>query len=123
MFNGSLLQQEKGHFQGHGFIGDDQMQYVAKNMGWDKVNKNSKSHVFRIAVLHHHVMPVTYRDIPMKDVGYSVVLDAEAFARWVVQNRVDLVLHGHMHQPFHACVGRYATLIDKEGFHVFDVVD
>jgi hypothetical protein len=34
------------------------------------------------------------------------VLDAEAVVQWIVEHRVDLVLHGHMHKAFVARVER-----------------
>ena len=40
---------------------------------------------------------------------YSVALDAEAITRWLVEHRVNLVVHGHMHQPFIAEVSRPVT--------------
>ena len=123
VFNSSSLQQEKKHFQGHGFIGDEQLDAVAKSMGW---NKNSpKSLGYRIAVLHHHILPVSFRDTPQRDTSYSVLLDAEAFSRWIVQHRVNLVLHGHMHQPFHSRVSRLPELVpdpDPSDYHEYDVV-
>ena len=98
--NSQMLEQRPGSFQGHGFVGQEQMTHAARQMGWD-VHANDIRPV-RIVVLHHHVLPVTYTATPEADYGYSVVLDAEALIRWMVDHRVDLVLHGHMHQP--SCV-------------------
>ena len=94
--NSSTLQQAKGHFQGHGFLGQEQLDEAAKQMGWTRADG---PRAWRIVALHHHVLPVTYREIPIHDQPYSVVLDAEAFMRWVAVHKVDIVLHGHMHQP------------------------
>jgi hypothetical protein len=101
--NSSVLEQWPGAFQGHGFVGHAQLEEVEREFGWSKQDAQSKSgdgQPFRIVVLHHHLVPVTYREQPDPQTIYSVVLDAEAVMRWVVQHRVDLVLHGHMHQPF-----------------------
>jgi hypothetical protein len=102
--NSSSLQQIQGAFQGHGFIGQKQMDDAADQMGWD--TESSAPHAYRIVVLHHHILPTTYVATPEANYPYSVVLDAEALSRWLVKHRVSLVLHGHMHQPFCAKVSR-----------------
>jgi 3',5'-cyclic AMP phosphodiesterase CpdA len=119
--NSSLLEQQKGLFQGHGFLGDEQLADAATQMGW-RVETDGPV-AFRIAVLHHHLLPVTYREEPRKGQIYSVVLDAEALARWIVKHRVRLVLHGHMHQPFCARVARPVDLAEpSSGWHAFHVI-
>lgn len=95
--NSSHLQQHKDAFQGHGFIGDDQLELVEKEMGW--TGTPTRALPFRIVMLHHHVVPVTYRELPRANASYSVALDAGALLRWCVKHRVGLILHGHMHQP------------------------
>lgn len=99
--NSSLLEQRPGVFQGHGFLGDKQLQNAAEAFGWN-TQEPDEGRPYRIVMLHHHLVPVTYRERPDPTTLYGVVLDAEALMRWVVQYRVDIVLHGHMHQP--SCV-------------------
>jgi predicted MPP superfamily phosphohydrolase len=119
--NSSYLQQLENAFQGHGFIGDNQMEFVASEMNWDA--DPDKPRAYRIVVLHHHLLPTTYRATAIADYGYSVVLDAEALSRWIAKYRVDLVLHGHMHQPFCARIKRPVEVLkpDQE-WHQFDVI-
>jgi hypothetical protein len=45
---------------------------------------------------------VTHIEEPEHNKQYSLTLDAEAVTRWALENHIDLVLHGHMHQP--SCV-------------------
>ena len=52
-----------------------------------------------MVVLHHHVVPILYREVPVYERQASVVYDAGALCRWLAQWEVDLVLHGHMHDP------------------------
>lgn len=118
--NSSLLDQKKGWFQGHGFVGDDQLRTAEKEIGW-KVTDEPEPQAFRIVMLHHHIMPVTFREAPKGGNPYSVVLDAEALTHWVVQHRVNLVLHGHMHNPFVACVERPRNGDPKNKWHRFHV--
>ncbi len=119
--NSSLLEQEGQFFQGHGFLGDAQLEDAAGKMEWDP--NASGPRAFRIVVLHHHLMPVTYRELPHRGEPYSVVLDAEALVRWLVRHRVSLVLHGHMHQPFFARVERPRIADQPNGpWHRFHVV-
>jgi len=103
--NSSLIEQKKGWFQGHGFVGKAQLDDAAKQMGWIPPAQHL-ARPFRIVVLHHHLLPVTYREEPYGGYPYSVALDAEAVMQWVVEHRVDLVLHGHMHKEFCARVSR-----------------
>jgi hypothetical protein len=119
--NSSSLQQLKDAFQGHGFIGDKQMEHLAKQMNWEP--DPNKPRAYRVAVLHHHLLPTTYSSAPEPNYPYSVVLDAEALSRWIVKYRVDLVLHGHMHQPFCARICRPFNVHDpKQGWHEFNVI-
>jgi hypothetical protein len=115
------LEQRKGLFQGHGFLGDAQLEYAATEMGW--VSGAQGSRALRVLVLHHHLLPVTFREDPKTGQVYSVVLDAEALTRWIVRHRITLVLHGHMHQPFSAKVERPVNIAKPEGqWHSFYVV-
>jgi len=121
--NSSSLQQLQHAFQGHGFIGDKQMEDAAKQMNWDA--DSGKPSAYRIVVLHHHVLPTTYSSTPEANYAYSVVLDAEALSRWIVKYRVALVLHGHMHQPFCARISRPLDVNepnDLNSWHDFYVV-
>jgi 3',5'-cyclic AMP phosphodiesterase CpdA len=95
--NSSLLEQSPGAFQGDGFVGDPQLNDVAAQFGWEEGDRGPRP--YGMVMLHHHVVPVTYREIPEKGRSYSVVLDAGALTRWAARYRIDLILHGHMHQP------------------------
>jgi predicted phosphodiesterase len=115
--NSSALQQKAAQFQGHGFLGQLQLDDAAEQMGWTR--KPPKVRAYRMVVLHHHVVPITHRIDPKADDRYSVVLDAGAFMTWLADHKVDLVLHGHEHQPGVATV----TKLDSEGSpHEFTVV-
>ena len=104
--NSSLLEQHKKAFQGHGFIGEAQLRHAAEAMEWKSDQSPDSVRAYRIVVVHHHLLPVTYREAAQYGGVYSVALDAEALTRWVVEHRVKLVIHGHMHQPFMAKVSR-----------------
>jgi 3',5'-cyclic AMP phosphodiesterase CpdA len=95
--NTSVLQQLPSAFQGQGFLGMPQLTETAEAMKWS--GDRSKAKAFRICMLHHHVVPIIHREHPQLDVAASVVHDAGALMRWLVENEIDLVLHGHMHFP------------------------
>jgi 3',5'-cyclic AMP phosphodiesterase CpdA len=117
--NSSLLQQSPNWFQGHGFVGEGQLRDAADRMGW---TARDELRSYRILMLHHHLMPATYRDDAIGGHIYSVALDAEAIVQWVVKHRVDLVLHGHMHEPFCARVSRPRELnSNTTEWHTFHV--
>jgi 3',5'-cyclic AMP phosphodiesterase CpdA len=113
--NSSLLQQHKDLFQGQGWVGDEQLEHVAEQLGW--VEQGVEDPPFRILVIHHHLMPVVYHEVPAIGRQYSTTLDAVAVLRWAVRHRVRLVLHGHMHEPYTASLSlplRTAGVLDEE---------
>jgi predicted phosphohydrolase len=95
--NSSSLQQVPGAFQGQGFLGARQLDATASAMRWSRDPARAKA--IRICVLHHHVVPIIHTQMPLLDVASSVVHDAGALMRWLVEHEVDMVLHGHMHMP------------------------
>lgn len=116
--NTSLLGQVKDAFQGQGFVGDDQLRDAANEIEWDEKQGDHTPRAFRIVVIHHHLIPVIFREIPFVARASSVLYDAEALTRWIVKHRVDLVLHGHMHEPFLARLARRTSEGKWHTFHV-----
>lgn len=106
--NSCWLEQIDDTFHGYGYINTDQLDLVTKKMGWDKIDNNA----IRIVTLHHHYVPVSYALAPETDAMYSVLLNAEQFARWIEQNKVKVVLHGHMHQSFYTKISRLVNYND-----------
>jgi 3',5'-cyclic AMP phosphodiesterase CpdA len=108
-------------FQGQGYLGEHQLRAAAEAMKWDATERPGR--VIRIAVLHHHLLPVAHSEPAKLGGNYSVVLDAGRLMSWLVTHRVDVVLHGHQHEPF---VARAAlpNVRDAEapGWHQFYVV-
>jgi len=130
--NSSLLQQHPAFstdakssspvFQGHGFLGTAQLQTAAEQFRWD-TEPFSTLRPLRLAVLHHHVLPVAEAEAGIVGSNYSVVLDAERLSRWLVRHRIDIVLHGHQHQPFSAAITRAEVLDhDNDKTHTFRVL-
>ncbi|MGG4676317.1 metallophosphoesterase family protein [Providencia huashanensis] len=104
LLNSVTLQQTKTTFQGHGFIGAEQLEEVTKEMGF---LKNCKPrNVTRICVMHHHLIPVSLSEQAYEDARYSTVLDAERLSRWLTEYEFDFLLHGHMHQNFYCTIER-----------------
>lgn len=120
--NSSLLQQFATLFQGHGFVGDSQIRDASERMHW---NDEDGPRPVRLVVVHHNLLPTTYREIPKISANYSVMLDAEAISRWMVEHHVDVLLHGHMHQPFVASVSRPANNVESAAdwgkFHLLGI--
>ena len=98
--NSCALQQEKDHFTGMGYVGDDQLKLVEEEMGWKdpETNKRPMSHAFRILVLHHHLYPVEWALEPARDFPYSTCLDSVQIMHFAARNRINLIIHGHKHQ-------------------------
>lgn len=103
LLNSVTLQQTQGSFQGHGYIGQEQLESVEQEMGFDQ---NKPRNVTRICVMHHHLMPVSLTQDAYHDAKYSTVLDAERLSRWLTKHKFDFLLHGHMHQNFNCTIER-----------------
>ncbi|PMH06036.1 metallophosphoesterase family protein [Vibrio splendidus] len=103
LLNSVTLQQTKGTFQGHGYIGQEQLEAVEQEMG---LEKGKPRNVTRICVMHHHLMPVSLSQEAYHDAKYSTVLDAERLSRWLTKYKFDFLLHGHMHQNFNCTIER-----------------
>ena len=100
--NSSRLEQQ--HFAGYGFVSRQQMNDAVAELGWTASNKGGQ---YRVIVLHHHVVPVIpVEAIENADVRYSLTLDASELLYRALELGVDMILHGHMHQPFTALYGR-----------------
>ena len=93
----SLLLQQYKNFEGHGYISEEQLDYVAENMGW---NKNCVSASIRIAIMHHHYLPTCFKEIVDISKPSSVVYDADCLIQWLVKYNVRILLHGHKHKSF-----------------------
>lgn len=111
--NSSLLQQAPEWFQGHGFVGQAQLSDVVTQYSWSRADTDPRP--FRIVVLHHHLLPVTFSEKPEGDKAYSVMLDAERVIQWLARYRVDLVLHGHMHETYYARLRRPVDVAKPNG--------
>jgi hypothetical protein len=110
--NSNYLQQIEGGFQGHGYVGEAQLKHAAQGMRWE-ASKAPANRAFRILMLHHHLIPVTYREDTKIGTHGSIAFDANAVLEWAARHDVRLILHGHHHQPFCARV----TIPVREGRH------
>lgn len=95
-----------------GRIGKPQMNLVSK-LAKDAGSDNA---IAKIAVLHHHILPVLSESLPgMKEVykhDRDVIRDSSEMMRFLIQNDFPLVLHGHFHKDFFA-----ATTIPDASFN------
>lgn len=95
---------------GYGYIGSDQLrilqEYFERNQDID----------YKIAVLHHHVLPVNYiEEYDPKSKKVSMLLDAESVMQSLVSCGVNTVLHGHQHQPYYTTIKRIVPEYIKNG--------
>lgn len=77
-------------FTEYGYIGDA-LEEVLREM---EISGPS----IKILVLHHHLIPIAYVEIPSKR-GVSLTLDASKVLELAQKSGVQLVLHGHQHIP------------------------
>lgn len=89
--------QQYPNFEGHGYISNEQLDFVAQQMGWDnKENQNS----IRIVMMHHHYLSTCYTEAIDVTRASSTVYDANRLMDWLVAHNVKLLLHGHKHKSF-----------------------
>ena len=104
--NSSRLEQR--HFAGYGYVSSEQVQEAARDMGWLNMQYPTK---YRLLVLHHHVIPVTPKE-EITNYNYSLTLDAGQLIYEALKLKIDLVAHGHMHQPFVSSISRATKVSD-----------
>lgn len=97
----SLMLQQYLNFDGHGYLSQEQLDYVAKQMGWDD---SRNQNAIRIVMMHHHYLPTCYVEVMDVNRASSVVYDADRLMNWLSKYNVKLLLHGHKHKSFFAQV-------------------
>lgn len=91
---------------GLGYVGRDQIEEVILNLRDNEVYRDFESEFFKIAVLHHHLLPAI--DLNLKELEnpphkrrFSLVTDANTVLDLLLADNFALVLHGHLHVPFY----------------------
>lgn len=96
---------------GFGYVGYEQLckmqQYLNANKDIDII----------CAVCHHHLLPVNYlEEISINEKKISMMLDAELVIRTLIANGVNVILHGHQHQPYYSQIRRIISeYVDQFG--------
>jgi 3',5'-cyclic AMP phosphodiesterase CpdA len=94
---------ENQAFSGYGYVGLDQLTDGASSMGW---SKETSRVTYRMAFLHHHLIPVNPVEESAKNHDYSLTLDAGQLLYKIGELGVDCVGHGHQHQPFLSSISK-----------------
>lgn len=105
----SCLIESKEH-AGIGAVGDELLS--------DFLATSSAEGPFTTTVLclHHHLLPVSYEDLEYEHMKRSsVTLDAKAVLEIAQRAGVELILHGHQHQPNFAVYGSLNPVHPTEG--------
>ncbi len=100
----SLILQQYKNFEGHGYLSDEQLDYVAQQMGW---REHERTGALRIVMMHHHYLPACLVEAVTVNKASSAVYDAERLMQWLAKYHVKILLHGHKHQSFFRKVGYY----------------
>jgi 3',5'-cyclic AMP phosphodiesterase CpdA len=106
--NSSSLEQGPSWFAGMGRVEDGAFEEIAKTFGWAP---SSPSLALRVLVHHHHLGP-TEDVLPLGEYehGFGMASDAKKTLRNAARHGVQLVLHGHRHQPYIGAEQVYAEL-------------
>jgi len=96
--NSSELAQAEGAFAGMGRVTDGAFDAASRDFGWEAKLRPAQ---VRVLVTHHHVRPVAWVERPGDAArGFGVAIDAAAVVRRAQALGVDVLLHGHQHQPY-----------------------
>lgn len=107
----SLYLQQHQNFNGHGYLSEKQLNFVATEMGWN--NKKARN-VIRIVMMHHHYLPVCYTEAIDVKRASSVVYDSDRLMNWMIKHDVKVLLHGHKHKSIVAQVTYPDTSLSNE---------
>jgi predicted MPP superfamily phosphohydrolase len=92
-------------------------QYNALQRGADQAAFHD---AFRIALLHHHPLPIAEAELPgvTNDDAFLGLNDAGTFLQTMVEKRISLILHGHKHNPLYARLTLVASNNEAREIHV-----
>lgn len=93
----SIILQQYHNFGGHGYLSQEQLDFVASQMGW---NNSNHQNAIRIVMMHHHYLPTCYTEVIDVTRASSAVYDSVRLMNWLVKYDVKLLLHGHKHKSF-----------------------
>lgn len=86
---------------GIGYVGTEQLQLI------EDFFKENKDIDYKIALVHHHILPVNYAEQYSREQReVSLLLDAEALMQCLISQGVGIILHGHQHQPYFSQIRR-----------------
>ena len=102
--NSACKENEK--HPGVGFISDQQMTWLQKDL---RSNRSSYHNYIKIAVVHHHLLPVCNYKFDENDnkKTYSILTNADRVLQQLSTSNFSMVLHGHQHQYAHTVYKRY----------------
>lgn len=86
----------KHKFIGMGQVGEDQLNELE-----ERLKKTEDKRYIRILIMHHNLLPVFYKEDPQYDKPYSGLLDAGSVVNFIFRNKIDIVLHGHVHKQYY----------------------
>lgn len=97
---------------GLGYVGTDQLATAMAELCEDTTYGSTREFI-RIAVLHHHLLPMHDLDLadldnPPSKRKFTLTVDARTVLDQLLLNDFSLVLHGHQHMPFCAVERRLA---------------
>jgi 3',5'-cyclic AMP phosphodiesterase CpdA len=90
---------------GLGYVGSDQIEVVIRALRADPIYAKAEDEFIKIAVLHHHLLPMQDLDLgeldkPPADRKLTLTIDASNVLEQLMADNFALVLHGHQHLPF-----------------------
>lgn len=107
------VDKQEHSFVGLGYVGQEQLDELEMEL-----KQTKGANVVRILVMHHHLLPVMYSENPQIDKTYSMLLDAGRVQKFIFDNNINLVLHGHTHKGSYKIIGNVDTNNQRKDCHV-----
>jgi predicted phosphodiesterase len=92
-----------------GRIGKEQLDLYENFCSTMEEDTDDFDKITKIAVLHHHVIPIPSEEIK----AFNILTDAGSFLEKLAQTDIDMILHGHEHCPFIAKIQYNMGLEDE----------
>ena len=117
--NSCLLHEKQN--AGLGFVGTGQIKAAIRSLRRNPIYVQHEHEFFKIAVLHHHVLPGEDLDVaqlkkPPAERRFSLTLDAKSVLEFLLADNFALILHGHLHVPLCSIEQRFQ--VDMDASHL-----
>jgi predicted MPP superfamily phosphohydrolase len=114
-----VLQQDGENFVGQGYVGEEQLDKIRREM---ELIPNIANYSYRILVIHHHILSSGFQDVIDTKKPYSELIDNGRVRNFIKDYKIDLVIHGHNHANMAVALTLKGNQLVSEHNHTFDII-